>query len=266
MRKRGKVFMFSFVLMLSVFAWSTQEVWAQRWCDLCAMDLQKYRLTKYTLTLADGGKRYTCSIHCAAIIIEKQNVEKIEAASYLTGSMIDAKKAFYVVGSDIKGVMSRVSKLAFVSKTEALEFQRSHGGVLTDFEGALKSANLDMAEDMRMLREKVKKMILLGRVVAEANSCFVCHGTGGRGGIRNPGAKTGYVPAWNTGEFARQMNSRAELKEMILAGITEKMKRYPERVAARERARLKMPVWQGFIKGKELHAVVNYIWSLRPER
>ncbi len=266
MRKRGTVFIFSFVLIVSVLAWSTQEALAQRWCNLCAMDLQKYRLTKYILTLADGSKRYTCSIHCTAIILGKQDVGEVKVANYLTGDMIDVRKVYYLVGSDTKGVMSKVSKLAFVGKHEALEFRRGHGGELTDFDGAIKAANLDMAEDMKMLREKVKKMTQLGRVVAEANSCFACHGTEGKGGIQNPGSKTGYIPAWNSEEFTRHMNSKAKLKEMITAGVTEQMTKDPGRMADRDKARLKMPAWKGFIKGKELHALVNYIWSLRQNK
>ena len=266
MRKRGKILVLSFLLMLSVLAWSTGEVWAQRWCDLCAMDLQKYRLTKYILTPADGDKRYSCSIHCVAIILGKQKVGDVKVANYLTSEMIDARKAYYLVGSDIKGVMSKVSKLAFVSKANALEFQGDHGGELTDFEGALKAANLDMAEDRKMLREKVKMMIQLGRVVAEVNSCFVCHGIDGKGSVRNPGSKTGYVTAWNTEKFARNMNSKAKLKKVILAGVTECDRTEPEKIADQKTARLKMPAWKSFIEGKELHALINYIWSLRPKR
>lgn len=263
MKKKGKVFMFLFVLMLSVLVWSSQDVSAQRWCDLCAMDLQKYRLTKYILTLEDGDKKYTCSIHCAAIILGKQKVADVRAANYLTGDMINAGKAYYLVGSDIKGVMSKVSKLAFADKTEAAGFRQEHGGELTDFKGALNAVNLDMDKDIKMLREKVKMMIQLGMVVAEANSCFVCHGTDGRGGIQNPGSKTGYIPAWDTEKFARHINSKAELKEVILTGVTGRVNTEPEMMTNKDKAGLKMPTCKGFIKGKELHALVNYIWSLR---
>ncbi|MCD6224883.1 MAG: nitrous oxide reductase accessory protein NosL [Deltaproteobacteria bacterium] len=266
MDKKRKVFMFLFALMLSLLAWSTQTARAQGWCCLCAMDLQKYRLTKYILIMADGSQKYTCSIHCAAIILSKQKVENIKVADYLTGDMINAKKACYLVGSDVKGVMSKVGKLAFAGRTEASEFQEKHGGEVTDFAGALKAAEQDMAEDVKMLKGKVRKMIQLGRVVAEANSCFACHGIDGKGGIENPGSKTGYIPAWNTEEFARHMNSKAELKKMILTGRAGHMNTDPEIKACRDNARLKMPAWKGFIKGKELHSLVNYIWSLRSKK
>ena len=263
MKKTGKVFMVLFILMLSVFALSTPKTQAQRWCNLCAMDLQKYRLTKYILTMADGSKKYTCSIHCSAIILGRQKAEDVRTANYLTGDMINAKKACYLVGSDIRGVMSQVSKLAFTDKNEALEFQRNHGGKLTDFAGALKAANLDMAEDMKMLQEKTKMIIQLGRSVAETNSCFRCHGLDGQGGIKNPGSKTGYITPWNTEEFRQPINSKAELKEFILTGIKAHMNPDPEMTANLNKAGLKMPVWQDCIKGKELHALVNYIWSLQ---
>ncbi len=259
---KKKILIFLSVVMLSVLAWSIQDVQAQRWCNLCAMDLQKYRLTKYILTMADGSLKYTCSIHCAAIISGKQKVEDVKVADYPTGDMINARKAFYLVGSDIKGVMSRVSKLAFQNKTDALKFQKKHGGRMTDFEGAVKAANLDMAEDMKMLKGKVKKLIRLGRIVAESYKCFTCHGTDGRGGVLNPGSKTGYVPAWDTKEFARYMNSKAKLKEMILNGPTGRIDADSEMNAGRDMSALKMPAWKGRIKGKELHGLVNYIRSL----
>jgi len=43
---------------------------------------------------------------------------------------------------------------------------------------------------------------------------------------------------------------------MILKGKTG-------RIPMEERGSLKMPVWENLIKGRELHALVNYIWSLK---
>ena len=259
MNKKLQIFIFIFLIAaLAVFI-LPQEVKAQRWCNLCAMDLQKYYRTKYILALEDGSKKYTCSIHCAAIIIKGKKVRKIESADYITGKMMDAGKAYYLTGSDIRGVMSITSKLAFAKKAEALTFQKEHGGELTDFNGALKAVESDMAQDMKMLKQKVKKMIKLGKVVAEANSCFACHGTDGKGGIINPGSAAGYVPAWDTIEFAENIRSKAQLKNMISKGFNKK-------VANKNNGALKMPAWKNFIKGKEMHALVNYVWSLRQNK
>ncbi len=51
------------------------------------------------------------------------------------------------------------------------------------------------------------------------------------------------------------MNSKAILKQTILRKSAEK--------SLSDNARLKMAVWEGIIKGKELHGLVNYIWGLR---
>ena len=256
MKKRLKLYILLFLILFPVAALFSQEALAQRWCCLCAMDLIKYSKTKYILILTDESKRYTCSIHCAAIILNKEQVKKVEAADYLTGSMIEADKSYYIVGSDIKGVMSKVSKLAFASKSQAIDFQKKHGGELTDFKGALKQAETDMAEDVKMLKKKAKNMIKMGKVVAEENSCFACHGIDGRGGIKNPGLKNRSVPAWNTKEFAQAFDSKAKLKKMILKGKAGQ-------IPIEERGALKMPAWENLIKGKELHTLVNYIWSLK---
>ncbi|MDY6932685.1 MAG: nitrous oxide reductase accessory protein NosL [Spirochaetota bacterium] len=265
MDTKGKAIIFIILLMIIPLI-SIQKLQAQRWCTLCAMDLQKYRLTRYTLTLDDGSRRYTCSIHCAAIIIKNNNVKDIRVADYNTGNLMDANKAFFIVGSDITGVMSSVSRLAFNTRREAQKFQKKHGGELTDFKGALRSTEVYMSDDTKMIKQRVKKMKKLGRIVAEYNSCFVCHGIDGVGGIRNPGSNNGYIPGWNTEEFNQHINSKATLKEMILNSITDEMRKDSKRMAGREKGRLKMPAWKGFIKGKELHALTNYIWSLRSDK
>ena len=256
MGKKLQIFIFMFLIAALAFFILPQKIKAQRWCNLCAMDLQKYYRTKYILTLNNGSKKYTCSIHCAAIIIGAEKVQKIEAADYITGNMTDAGKAYYLTGSDIRGVMSMTSKLAFAEKTEALAFQKEHGGKLTDFNGALNVVKIDMAKDMKMLKQKVKNLAKLGKAVAEANSCIACHGTDGKGGIINPGSAAGYVPPWNSAEFAENIRSKAQLKKMILEGFTRSEEN-------KKNGALKMPAWKSFIKGKELHALVNYVWSLR---
>ena len=45
--------------------------------------------------------------------IEKDSIKVVDAS---TQKLIDAQQAFYVVGSKVKGTMSKVSKLAFASK------------------------------------------------------------------------------------------------------------------------------------------------------
>ena len=239
---------------------------AQRWCNLCAMDLEKYRLTKYILTLSDGTEIHACSMHCAAIVLKKEDVKKVRVADYFTGKMLNAGEAFYVLGSDIGGVMSKKSKLAFATLNDAKKFREEHGGRVARFRAALNQAGDDMAEDMKMIGENLKRMALLGKLVAEKNSCFACHGEEGRGGVINPGSTTGIVPAWDGREVTSRITSKALLKEVILTGTNPTMKEDPQYLSNQKKERINMPSWRGFIQGRELHALVNYIWSLGEAR
>ena len=258
MNKSENRFTFFFILMLALSFLFVFQAKAQQWCDECAMDLHKYRLTKYILTLENKTQKHTCSLHCAAMVINNNNVIQIDVSDYETGDMIDAKDSYYVVQSDIKGVMSQTSKLAFANKAQAEKFIAHHGGALTTFDGALKLANADMKQDMLMLKDKVSNLVRLGQIVAEVNGCFACHGQDGRGGIKKPGSDKDYFPAWNTKMFALKMNTKAKIKDVIITGHggiknTEKQNDNKSH----------MPAWEDVIKGKELHALTNYIWSLR---
>jgi nitrous oxide reductase accessory protein NosL len=257
MNKLINWFAFFFILMLALSFLFVSQAQAQQWCDLCAMDLHKYRLTKYILTLENKTRKHTCSLHCAAIVIKNNNVIKIEVSDYETGNMVDAKNSYYVVGSDIKGVMSQTSKLAFADKSQAEKFIVHYGGTLTKFDGALKIANQDMEQDIHMLKDKISNLVGLGQIVAEAKGCFACHGKDGSGGIKKPGSDKDYFPAWNTKMFAVKMNTKAKIKKVIITGHdgiknTEKQN---NNIST-------MPAWENAIRGKELHALTNYIWSL----
>lgn len=262
MNKAINLFVSFFILMLIFFLFVSESK-AQRWCDLCAMDLQKYRLTKYILTLENQERIYTCSIHCAAIVINKNNVKKIEVSDYETGKTIDARNSFYVVKSDIKGVMSKTSKLAFADKSCAEKFIADHGGTLTDFDEALKIANQDMKQDIIMLKNKMANMIRLGQNVAEANGCFTCHGENGRGGIKKTGSDNKYYPAWNTKEFAVKMDTKPKIKNAIINKKHQSLNCKIRKTEKQNGDVAVAPEPERVIKGKELHALTNYIWSLR---
>ncbi len=242
MNRKQKKITFFYIFMLAGFFLLTGHATPQRWCTLCGMDLQKYNRTKYILTLANGTEKHTCSIHCAAIILKKHDIKKIKAADYLTGKMINAKNAYYLVGSDIKGVMSKRSKLAFADKNEAADFKKNHGGKLTNFKGGLSAAMNEMSEDMISLKNKLEYLVKMGRIVAETNRCFTCHGKNGSVGINNPGSENEVIPPWGT-------KSKGKIKEIIIFG-------------KKSSGVIQMPGNKDNIKGKELHALANYIWKI----
>jgi len=127
------------------------------WCAICGMNLKMFYKTSYIA----GDKQY-CSVRClVADNIKNHNIDfnKVEVIDVKTQKPILAKDAIFVVGSDVKGTMSRVSKLAFSSKADAEEFIKAHGGKVATFDEVLKMAKDTLIKDTKMVMVKKQKMM-----------------------------------------------------------------------------------------------------------
>lgn len=132
-------------------------------CPYCGMDRKQFHhrrhLVQYVDNLVDG----TCSLHCAALSLAL-NIDRtpkvIYAADYGAEGepkpLVNVDKAAYLIGSDIQGVMTKVSKVAFSSRAKAEAAQKEHGGKgkVGGFDDALRAAYNDMAEDTVMIRKR----------------------------------------------------------------------------------------------------------------
>ncbi|MDR9500204.1 MAG: nitrous oxide reductase accessory protein NosL [Desulfurivibrionaceae bacterium] len=130
-------------------------------CGYCGMDREKFAHSRVYLSYADGTKAGVCSLHCAAIeMIVKLDKEPLEimVGDFNTRELINADKAYWVIGGDMMGVMTRRAKWAFADKAAAEKFIKEHGGTMATFEEALKASFEDMYEDVNMIREKRKMM------------------------------------------------------------------------------------------------------------
>lgn len=142
-------------------------------CPYCGMDRKQFHhsrmLVHYSDDLADG----TCSIHCAAISLSL-NVDREPKGIYVGDNaaageikpLVEVGKATFLIGSQIKGVMTKRSKVAYGNEDAAKTSQAANGGELGDFDKTLTAAYLDMAQDVKMIRknreERRKKMMQKG--------------------------------------------------------------------------------------------------------
>jgi len=119
-------------LLLSVLAvaFFAGIAMAEEKCSLCGMKVDEAKRQHFVITTKDGKKQKACNEGCAVILTEniKKDIRTMEAVDYNTGSLMDAHKAFYVKGSDIKPVMGGKSVVAFSKKEDAEKFQKEHGG------------------------------------------------------------------------------------------------------------------------------------------
>lgn len=210
-----------------------------QWCPLCGMNLKMYHQTSNRLTFSDGTKVQTCSIFCAAQFYEKRptEIDRWEVVDYETKGWIDSKKAHWLIGSDIPGVMTAVSKLAFLTMDDAKKYQQKHGGTIGTFDDALNRTLSDMGSDRKMIMARVAERAKMGKDLAGKHGCYQCHGEEGKGGSAS---------GWNTPAFLKKMDNRVKIKEAITKGVPG------------------MAGYEGKMDEKDLHSITLYIWSLRP--
>lgn len=143
---------------------------SKEFCNVCGMHLTKYYKTNHVTEFKNGHKEQYCSIHCQAEIYRdyKDKIKTIQVVDTNSLKLIDATKAFYVVGSSKEGTMSPVSKYAFLSKDEAIKFQKEFGGTIHNFEETMNIALKDLPNDNKILDEKRGQMAKKGKKIFES--------------------------------------------------------------------------------------------------
>ena len=161
--KRWLVFVLAaLILSLSAgFCLAQDDVAKQASCKYCGMDRKTFAHSRMLVTYEDGSSMGTCSLHCTAVELAL-NIDKtpksIEVGDFKTKKLIDAEKAFWVIGGSKPGVMTKRAKWAFESKADADAFIKENGGKLVSFDEAIKASYEDMYADTKMIRDKRKMM------------------------------------------------------------------------------------------------------------
>jgi copper chaperone NosL len=139
-------------------------------CPYCGMDRKEHHRTRMLVQYSDDLADGTCSIHCLALSLGV-NVDREPkaiwgpdfAATTEPRPLLSVDTLTYLIGADMKHVMTRKSKHSFASLDVAKDFQAKHGGTLGDFNEAIKQSYLGMAEDVAQIRknreERRKKMM-----------------------------------------------------------------------------------------------------------
>ncbi|KAB0666770.1 NosL family protein [Oryzomonas japonica] len=118
-------------------------------CAHCGMNRGKFAYSRMLVTYADGKTAGICSFYCAAIELKNNRgnaVKSVQVGDYNSKVLIDAEKAFWVVGGDQRGVMTKTPKWAFAGKQAAEAFIGKHGGKLATYREALILAEKDGAK------------------------------------------------------------------------------------------------------------------------
>ena len=159
----GFVIVVCFIFGGMVYAQTQEDIHLHKTCDHCGMDRSAFDFSRMLIEYDDGAAAAVCSIHCAAIDLAN-NIDKtptsIKVADFNGKQLIDAESAFWVIGGNRPGVMSKQGKWAFEKKADAEAFVKTNQGRLASFEEAMNAAYDDMYADTKMIRanRKMKRM------------------------------------------------------------------------------------------------------------
>lgn len=124
-------------------------------CVICNMDRRKFHFARHLVHYGDGQAHGTCSINCAAECMLKERrkgFKAVYAPDYSAEGepkpLIEASAAVYLIGSDLRGVMTPVSKYAFADAEAAHKAQAVAGGKIGTFAEAIASALGDYATSL----------------------------------------------------------------------------------------------------------------------
>mgnify|MGYP000890541125 FL=1 len=136
------------------------------YCPNCGMHLPKFYKTNHAVKLKDGTYRQYCSIHCLVeemelgVLKEKHSdVAEILAVDVTSSKFVDAKKAYYVVGSSVAGTMSATSQYACAKVEDAITFMNTYGGEVKSFDETYQMTLKDFAKDIAMIHDKRSTMM-----------------------------------------------------------------------------------------------------------
>lgn len=131
------------------------ELEAHPRCVICNMDRRKFHFARHLIVYGDDLVQGTCSIHCAAECMlheRRRGFANILAPDYgqtmNPRPLFEAAAATYLIGSDLPGVMTPVSKVAFADPGLAQQAQSVYGGELGSFSTALNASFAETAASL----------------------------------------------------------------------------------------------------------------------
>jgi len=105
-------------------------------CRVCGMWIDQYIKTAGVITYKNDDKEYTCGVACLLREVEDaggiSEVKSAKVTDWVSGELVDAETATYVVGSKVIPDMLP-NYIAFAHRADAEAFQAKEGGEIMEF-------------------------------------------------------------------------------------------------------------------------------------
>jgi copper chaperone NosL len=133
-------------------AFAQSDIEDHRSCARCGMDRKAYGYSRMLIQYEDGAVVGVCSLHCAVVELEEnqgRTVKTLLVADRDSRTLIEAEKAYWVMGGGKRGIMTQQPKWAFQSKDGAEAFIKANGGKIVIWAEALAAAREEAARESR---------------------------------------------------------------------------------------------------------------------
>lgn len=99
-------------------------------CENCGMNLKKFIATSHAIKLNNDESHFYCSINCSSIALDGfgENSKTVYGIDYGLTKYYPVENLNYVIGANLKGTMTKVSKFAFKDVEKAKSFQETFDG------------------------------------------------------------------------------------------------------------------------------------------
>ena len=138
-----------------------EDIRKHKSCKLCGMSREEYSYSRLLLVYNNGTSTGTCGLRCAALDLALKmgrRTDSIMVADFNSRKLIDAEKAYWVIGGSKQGTMSTRGKWAFTGKDQARRFMAKNGGAPGTFHDALKASFEDLYSDLKLFMEESAKL------------------------------------------------------------------------------------------------------------
>lgn len=140
-------------------------------CTYCGMDRRRFHHSRMLIHYGDHSVDPLCSIRCAVNSLSL-HLGKMPLAIWVGDNagttdplpLTNAETATFLIGSSIRGVMTRRSKVAYSTTDATQKAMAANGGETGDFDKTLLAAYDDVAESVsRYLKTNAERLKRMGR-------------------------------------------------------------------------------------------------------
>ena len=152
--------LFSLMCTVPAHAADDADIREHKNCKTCGMSREMFSYSRVLIEYTNGTTAGTCSIRCAAVELALnmgRMTKSIRVGDFNSRQLIDAEKAYWVIGGNKQGTMSSRGKWAFLKKDKADSFMAKNGGTAGTFYDALKASFNDLYNDLKLFWNDAKK-------------------------------------------------------------------------------------------------------------